>query len=113
MLAPSLLELIIHVITGRQTARSTALIVQRNRITERILASDIEQAQAMRNMFAPTLNSSNPIIVLTRLFLHITIALIANVITIEMAARIIAPEIAAVTRDSRPHRHRLDQLETR
>ena len=96
MLAPSLFELIIHVITGKQTARSTALIVQRNRITERILASEIEIAQAIRNMFAPTLSSSNPIIVLTRLFLQIRTALIANVITIEMAAN----EIAIVQADS-------------
>jgi hypothetical protein len=87
LLAPALLEAIVLVMSGKQTARSTALIVQRNRVTERILASEIEIAAAIRNMFTPTLSSSNPITVLTRLCLQITIALIANVITIAVNAR--------------------------
>jgi hypothetical protein len=65
-------------IIGNITARSHALIVQRNRDSASILQSEMRVAHAIRKMFIPTLKSSNPITALTKLYLNITIALIAK-----------------------------------
>ena len=81
LLAPSLLELVIAMTKGRPTATSTAPMIHRNKVADKILASDIVIPALMRNMFSPTLNSSWPIIILTRLFRYMIRAVSANVST--------------------------------
>ena len=71
---------------GRPTATSTAPMIHRNKVADKILASDIVIPALMRNMFSPTLNSSWswPIIILTRLFRYMIRAVSANVSTNEI-----------------------------
>ena len=94
LLAPSLLDIVIAMTKGRPTATSTAPMIHRNKVADKILASDIVIPALMRNMFSPTLNSSWPIIILTRLFRYMIRAVSANVITNEilvMWAQLIMP----------------------
>ena len=84
LLAPSLLELVIAMTKGRPTATSTAPMIHRNKVADKILASDIVIPALMRNMFSPTLNSSWPVIILTRLFRYMIRAVSANVSTNEI-----------------------------
>ena len=60
---------------GRPTATSTAPMIHRNKVADKILGSDIG---------GPTLNSSWPIIILTRLFRYMIRAVSANVSTNEI-----------------------------
>ena len=69
---------------GRPTATSTAPMIHTNKVADKILASDIVIPALMRNMSSPTLNSSWPIIILTRLFRYMIRAVSANVSTNEI-----------------------------
>ena len=84
LLAASLLDIVIAMTKGRPTATSTAPMIHRNKVADKILASDIVIPALMRNMFSPTLNSSWPIIILTRLFRYMIRAVTANVSTNEI-----------------------------
>ena len=84
LLAASLLDIVIAMTKGRPTATSTAPMIHRNKVADKILASDIVIPALMRNMFSPTLNSSWPIIILTRLFRYMIRAVSANVSTNEI-----------------------------
>ena len=69
---------------GRPTATSTAPMIHRNKVADKILASDIVIPALISQRFSPTLNSSWPIIILTRLFRYMIRAVSANVSTNEI-----------------------------
>ena len=82
---------------GRPTATSTAPMIHRNKVADKILASDIVTPALMRKIFNPTLNSTWPIIILTRLFRYMIGTVSANVSTNEilvMSAQLERPDRA-------------------
>lgn len=91
LLAASLLDIVIAMTKGRPTANSTALMIHRNNEIDKIFISDIVIPAIMINKFSPTLISSWPINILTRLFRYIIRDMTAVVIINILARSIICP----------------------